>query len=369
MSFEDKTAAISEHLQCQGCGALLHYQPGTSYLKCAYCGTENQITESDAIDHVVKSVDYEEFTTAMQNVADARFTISAEVVHCRNCGANSTLNPHITADLCAFCASPLVIDHLEERIVKPHGLIPFFVEEKKAFPLFKQWAGALWFAPNDFKRVFSAQNNRLKGVYIPFWSYDAEADSSYQGQRGEYYYVTRTRKTSDGKSESYEEQRTRWYYASGQVHNSFKDVLISASTSLPNNFASKIGPWNTAYLKPYNDQYLSGFIAETFTIDHVAAAQTAKTIMANEIEHTVRRDIGGDTQQVDNIDSTYHAIKLKYILLPVWLSAYQYKDKSYQIMVNAFNGTVYGQRPYSFWKIAFVVLLGLIIIFLLTQMG
>lgn len=367
MGFVEKTSDISQDLKCQGCGAILAYQPGTSYLKCAYCGTENQIIESDIAHAVIDAVDYDEFTAAMQDIHDARFTITAEVVHCQNCGANSTLDPHVTADLCAFCASPLVIDHQEKRIVKPHALIPFFIEENKAFSLFKKWSGGLWFAPNNFKRIFSAQNNRLKGVYIPFWSYDAHASSSYQGQRGEYYYVTRTRRAADGKTETYQEQRTRWYHASGHVYNRFKDVLISASTSLPHDFASKIGPWDMQHLKPFNSQYLSGFVAETFSIDHIAGSHVAKNIMDAEIAYTVRADIGGDTQQVDDVDSVYKDVKLKYVLLPVWLSAYRYKGKSYQIMVNAFNGRVYGQRPYSFWKIAFLVLFIVIIVALLSQ--
>lgn len=102
MSFEDKTTEISKDLKCQGCGAVLHYQPGTSNLKCLYCGTENQIVENAGIGTAIHTIDYDEFTTAMQDIHDARFTITAEVVHCKNCGANSTLDPHVTADLCAF---------------------------------------------------------------------------------------------------------------------------------------------------------------------------------------------------------------------------------------------------------------------------
>ena len=91
--------------------------------------------------------------------------------------------------------------------------------------------------------------------------------------------------------------------------------------------------------------------------------------MDDEIADTVRLDIGGDTQRIDDIDSVYKDIRLKYILLPVWLSAYRYKGKSYQIMVNAFNGKVYGQRPYSFWKIALLILFVIILVVLLRQMG
>ena len=369
MSFEEKTSEIEQGLKCQGCGAILTYQPGTSYLACSYCGTRNEIADQLPENGRIESTDYKVFGAAMEELEDDRYSYLAEVVHCGNCGANSRLNAHVTADLCAFCASPLIIDHQQKRIVKPHGVVPFGVDYKSAFGLLTQWAGKVWFAPNDFKRIFNARNDRLKGVYIPFWSYDADVNSDYVGSRGEYYYVTRTRRNSDGETEEYEERRTNWYPTSGTVYSQFKDIVISGSTSLPEKFSEKIGPWNLGYLRPFNEQYLSGFIAETFSVDHVKAATTARAIMDREIERQVENDIGGDTQDIDSIDSDFKSIKLKYILLPIWLSAYQYKGKSYQIMVNAFNGKVYGQRPYSFWKIAFLVFAILIVLYLLSFMG
>lgn len=362
MSFDDKTVEVSHKLNCDGCGALLIYKPGTSSLMCIYCGAENEISTSEEQIHNLRPVDYDEFTSSMNDLADSRFTLTAEVVHCENCGANSRLNTNVTADLCAFCASPLVINHQTQRIVKPHGLIPFFVDNKSAFPLFTKWAGGLWFAPNDFKHVFKERSNRLKGVYTPFWCYDADANSFYRGARGEYYYVTRTRKGADGKSETYQERKTRWHTTSGRVFDDFEDITVSASTSLPESFASKLGPWDMKQLRPFDDQYLSGFVAETFSVNHVEGAAIAKSIMAQEIRRTVCRDIGGDEQRIDSIDTIYSNVKLKYVLLPVWISAYQYRGKNYQILINAFSGKVYGQRPYSFWKIAFAVLIGLLII-------
>ena len=41
----------------------------------------------------------------------------------------------------------------------------------------------------------------------------------------------------------------------------------------------------------------------------------------------------------------------------MWLLAYRYHDKSYQIFINAVTGEVQGERPYSFWKIFLTVLL------------
>ncbi|WP_353099731.1 hypothetical protein [Myroides odoratus] len=36
--------------------------------------------------------------------------------------------------------------------------------------------------------MFSADN--LRGVYVPFWTYDMQAMTSYSGERGDAYYVT-----------------------------------------------------------------------------------------------------------------------------------------------------------------------------------
>ena len=362
MSFDSSTISLSNQSKCDSCGALLYYEPGTTYLKCIYCGAQNEIVNKEITLSNVEAIDYDDFTSAINDISDARFTVETEIVKCNNCGASSALDRHITADLCAFCATPLIIDHHVERVVRPHGVIPFALNEKKVYPLFTSWAGGLWFAPNDFKKIFKSSNIRLKGVYIPFWSFDAQAYSEYEGERGEYYYENVVRRGADGKDVHVQERRTRWYYIDGSIENTFTDIVVTASQSLPENFASKIGPWNMKDLKPFDDKYLNGFVAETYSIDHVKGAIAAKRLMDQEIEYAVRRQIGGDTQRVHQIDTTYDAIKLKYVLLPVWLSAYQYNGKSYQILVNAFTGKVYGQRPYSFWKIAGVVMLVILIL-------
>jgi hypothetical protein len=47
----------------------------------------------------------------------------------------------------------------------------------------------------------------------------------------------------------------------------------------------------------------------------------------------------------------------KHVLLPVWLGAFRHGGKVYRLCVNGRTGEVQGERPYSVWKIAFVVLL------------
>ena len=64
----------------------------------------------------------------------------------------------------------------------------------------------------------------------------------------------------------------------------------------------------------------------------------------------------------------YSAITFKHLLLPVWISAYRFQDKIYQVLVNARTGEVQGARPYSPWKIVglvvLLVLVGLVLLYL-----
>ena len=71
------------------------------------------------------------------------------------------------------------------------------------------------------------------------------------------------------------------------------------------------------------------------------------------IEDSIKRDIGGDVQQIHSIHTDYQDITFKHILLPLWISAYKYNDKTYRFTVNARTGEVQGERPYSGWKIFF----------------
>lgn len=365
-SFLDKSVNIKQNLSCAGCGAPLHFKPGTRSLLCTYCGTANNIEQGD-LDVVKVSllpIPIDAYTTAIQkSTINNSLLTTSEIASCKNCGASTTLDPNIVSTNCPFCASPMVIDHHTEVLIKPNALLPFELDHKAALISFKGWGKKLWFAPNDLKEVFNRfSENGLKGVYIPYWSYNAAIDADYEGRQGEYYYVTRNVRGSDGKNSTVRERRTRWYDVSGTVEGNIENVLISASTSLSQSNADKISAWNLDKLVPFDERYLSGFLAQKYQLNHQDALIKAKSKMNNEIEGWIIRDIGGDDQEIDNYEVNYNDVTLRYILLPVYLSSYQYKNKTYTILINAFTGRVYGDRPYSFWKIFFTVLFALVII-------
>ncbi|CAL1518394.1 zinc finger domain-containing protein [Chitinophaga sp. MM2321] len=368
MSFEEKTSETVSSLKCQNCGSILHYAPGTNSLRCEYCGTVNMI-EEEAATTAIHAFGYDDFIAAEQEHRQP--TSEAVVVKCTSCGASTTMLPNVTADACPFCASPLVIDHVQTTaILQPHYVLPFVVKDNEAVQYFRKWMEKLWFAPSDMvKKVKDSSSQQLKGIYIPHWSYDTNTHTEYSGQRGEYYYVTETyTQEVNGRTETRTRQvrHTAWHSASGSVENQFRDVLVSASPSLPLKMAQILEPWHLEQLKGYDGRYLSGFRAELYQTNAEQGLVIAKKRMDPVIRGEICSDIGGDEQRIDNYDVDYNDLGLKYLLLPVWISAYRYNGKLYHFVVNACTGEVTGDRPYSWIKIAglvITIILALIVIY------
>jgi len=333
---------------CTNCGAELTFAPGTDALACPYCGTENTI---DAPDVAIEERDFEAQISALR---DQQEVYEVQTVRCESCGAESTLDDNVSSDLCPFCGTSMVLTTHTQRLIKPQGVLPFKVKSKEAHTAFREWLGSLWFAPNDLKE-YARREGRLAGMYLPYWTFDAETTTKYRGQRGEYYYETETYTDSEGNRKTRRVRRTRWYPARGTVHVPFDDVLVVASDGLPRTYLRKLEPWDLDDLRPYADEYLSGFRTESYTVELDAGYRLAQERMQPEIDQAIRRDIGGDTQRIASKSTDYDETTFKHILLPVWITAYRYRDEVYRIMINARTGEVQGERPWSVIKIALAV--------------
>ena len=360
---EAKSADINDTLKCRSCGAILRFAPGTTQLRCDYCGTTNNIAPADPPE--IRSFDYAEFIQT-DGLPSAN-TMEADMVQCNNCGAHTTLPAGVTSDSCGFCGSPLVIANTQhERLLKPHYVLPFLLDAHEADRRFQQWLGRLWFAPNALiKNVKQIRRDHFKGTYLPHWAYDTEAITAYSGQCGIYYYVSESYTTTEnGRTvrRTRQVRRTRWHPASGQVHCTFNDVLVLASNSLSRKVADRLEPWQLARLQPFDERYLSGFRAETYAVDARNGLELAKQKMHPTIMMAIRQDIGGDEQRIDHHQVDYTDIRLKYNLLPIWISAFTFKKKIYQIAINGSTGEVIGERPYSVAKIVLAIIAGILLL-------
>src|SRR5215218_885251 len=341
--------------RCPGCGADLQFAPEGGNLTCPYCGRQERIEPSGG---TVEERSYEEY---LQLHADQMGTLAegALEVACQTCGATVTFTPPMVAGECDFCGSPLVAQpRSADPVVAPEGVLPFRVTRDAAAGSIGNWIGSLWFAPNALKRL--AAHEGVGGVYLPFWTYDAYAASRYAGERGEHYYTTEHYTERDAQGREVQRTRqvrhTRWHPASGKVGRWFDDLLVPATKSLPPQRLTALEPWDLGELTPYEPAYLSGYKAQRYQVDLAEGFELAKKTAAPVIESDVRRDIGGDEQRVTRVSTAYSAITFKHLLLPVYVGAYRFNERVFQIAVNGRTGEVQGERPYSAWKIFFFVL-------------
>jgi len=347
---------------CSNCGSSLLFAPGTTQLKCPHCGTENRIETDEADESYLTEHDFlTELERQNSQQQEAPDTPEAEAVRCTNCGATTTVTRDRTADRCPYCDSPMVIQNAFSFKLNVQALLPFAVDSQTAHASYRKWLESRWFAPNDFRRRATREES-LKGMYMPFWTYDAHTRTSYRGERGDAYYVTETVTVQrDGKTvqEQRQVRHIRWSNASGTVHVPFDDVLVPASSSLPTDLQDSLAPWPLKKLKPFRQEFLSGFVTETYQVPLEKGFEEAKNRMDPVITNHIRADIGGDEQRIHSKETRYSKITYKHILLPVWTSAYRYKAKTYRFIINAQTGEVSGNRPWSAWKIAGAILGGL----------
>ena len=343
---------------CEACGADLRFAPGQTELRCDHCGHVQAIPAAPRSQRS-RALNEHPLHEGLANDLPVGAMEEPRTTPCPSCGALVEFQGASHASECPFCATPVVIGTGTNRQIKPQALIPFKLDERTARAAMGTWLGRLWFAPNGLVE-YARKGRALSGLYVPYWTHDAASRSRYTGQRGTYYYETRTVSVRvNGRIEQRQEQvrRTRWQPVSGWVSRVFDDVLVLASQSLPRGYTDGLAPWDLTALQPYAPDYLAGFTAEGYTVPLAEGHARARSIMADVIEGDVRRDIGGDEQQVSQINSDFSAETFKHILLPIWMAAYKYNGKTYRFVVNGQTGKVQGERPWSAWKIAFAVVL------------
>ncbi|MGC9366789.1 MAG: hypothetical protein ACP5FK_07080 [bacterium] len=339
---------------CKNCGATLVFKPGETSLECPYCGSKNEIiVDPEKIEQAVKELDYKEFLSKLDTEEKLEEKIT---VKCTSCGATFSFDENVTSGSCAYCGTKIVAQKHSQKQIKPSSILPFNITKTQAGENFAKWIKKLRFAPDRLKKLTGLSN--LNGVYMPYWTFDAETVSEYLGERGDYFDQQETYTATENNkkvTKTRKVRKIRWEKVRGTIKKLFNDILIIASKSLQNKYIPMLEPWDLDQLVPYDDQFLSGFQVESYSVDLKEGFHKAKQKMEGIIRQAIVKAIGGDQQKINAFKTDYRNLTFKHILLPLWISAYTFQGKTYQIIINARTGEVHGDRPYSKIKIFFTV--------------
>lgn len=338
----------SINFTCKSCGAPLQFSPIHKTLNCEFCATQEDIEDS------TKTIKEYNLNQALSTLEQHHEKEIKKEVQCNKCAATFSMTPFSISSNCPYCDTPAITNFV--KTITPESLLPFQLSHEKAQTLFKKWIGSLWFAPSQLKKFVNG-DEKLKGYYLPHWTYDAQTTTHYQGQRGDIYYVTVERTVMvEGRQvrQRVQEARIRWTPVSGYVSDSFDDITIGASKTISRTILENLTPWDTTTLVPFNEKYLAGFDSEEYTVGLDNGYELAKIKMNSVIEQHIRYDIGGDRQQINQISTRYNNTTYKNVLFPIWTAKFKWKNKTYNYAINGQTGKITGERPYSWLKIAMV---------------
>lgn len=352
---------------CPACGAEAQWNPAKQALVCAYCGVTapGKLESEDQEEPVIVEHD---LVKALRGISDASRGWQAQKisVKCQSCQAISVFDAEKVGKRCDFCGSTALVPYEQiKEAFTPESLLPLKVSESQVRDLIRQWYSHVWFAPNKLKRF--AMTDQVKGVYLPYWTFDAQVQAEWWAEAGYYYYTNEEFRDTDGQVKVRQVQHVRWEPSAGRVEHFFDDDLVPASQGVKGWLLRAIEPFPTENLVPYNAGYVSGWVVERYQIDLVTAAQRSRERMAEELRQLCASQIPGDTYRDLRINADYSGQTFKHILAPVWLLSYNYGAKTYQVVANGYTGAINGEYPKSWIKISLAVLLAIIVLLLVLS--
>jgi hypothetical protein len=352
---------------CPACGGEAVWNAQKQMLVCGFCGTESPGQVELATGQIVER----DLAKALRDIPlDARgWQREKRFVKCSQCQAISVFEAEKQAKACDFCGSSAIVPYEETKeIIRPESVLPFKVNEVGARERIRKWYGELWWAPNALKR--RALTDTVKGVYLPYWTFDAFVDAQWQAEAGYYYYETETY-NDNGERRTRQVQRVRWQHASGALNHFFDDELVCGSRGVHPGLLRQVEPFPTtsAEMKPYDPAYVAGWNVERYQIDLVAAAQRSREIMSGKTESLCASQVPGDTQRNLHVDADFSRQTFKHTLVPVWLLSYTYGSSAYQVVMNGVTGAIAGEHPKSWVKITLAVIAAIIVVMIVMSLG
>ncbi len=321
--------------QCPNCGGPLKFDPASQKLSCEYCGSSFTESEVQAFFHQKEEtaaqagLNYEsESDEWTQNDSSMRS------YNCPSCGAVILADENTAVTTCPYCNNPTVIA-AQFVAKKPKYVLPFEITKQQAIDALDAFYKDKPFLPPQFRDRNHIEE--IKGVYVPFWLYDAivEADAHYQCQSVQQFH-----RGDDIITETSHFQVVR----KGTLE--FNHVPSDASTQMPDEYMDAIEPFQYEKLREFSSSYMAGYMADSYDVSATENQARVDERMRNTAVAKLRETVLGYSSVVPLREDIYRIQgKAEYAFLPVWMLSTKFKDKNYLFAVNGQTGKVIGDLP------------------------
>jgi predicted RNA-binding Zn-ribbon protein involved in translation (DUF1610 family) len=332
---------------CPQCGGTTAFSVEDGGLTCTHCGY-HQAPQKAAVG---RSAEKQEFTVEALERSERGWGKDRKDLECQSCGAYTSVPAESLSHTCPFCGSNQVIQRqASQDMLRPRFLIPFKIEAKACENIARQWLGSSWMTPSALKNAASLSS--FTGIYLPFWTFSAKTNAAWKAEVG--HTVTETY-TVNGEQRT--RTRTEWRWESGHVQLHIEDLVVSGTKRISNLLLGQVNSFDMSLLTPFESQYLAGFQALAYDVQLEPAWETGRQQMREQTREACEgqassSQIRNFSMELDFADETW-----RYVLMPVYLTAYTFQNQTFQVIVNGQTGLIAGQRPVDWNKIWLAVAL------------
>lgn len=331
---------MSEELKeykCPCCGGSIEFDAKTQNMKCPFCATQFDIktleeyaceTENDRESEM-------NWNTSAGLEWDEKESASLDTYICKSCGGEIICEHTTAATACPYCSNPVILKENVSGTLKPDLVIPFKIDKNTAIETLRSYYGKKKLLP----KVFSDKNRikEVKGVYVPFWLYDANAEANIR------YRATRVRTWADS---NYYYTETSFWSVIRDGSLAFSKVPVDGSEKMQDELMESIEPFDYSDAVDFNTAYLSGFLADKYDVSSEESIKRANERIKKSTEDAFNSTVLGYATVIPEHTSIRlcdgHA---KYALFPVWLLNTEYEGKTYTFAMNGQTGKTVGDLP------------------------
>ena len=339
--------------QCPACTGPLHFEASSGKLECEFCGSVYEIAQIEAMfgekekQAAQAQAEAEAKREEAKAAGDEGWDLSGlsgdwgaaaegmRAYSCPSCCAELICDETTAATSCPYCGNPTVVPGQFGGTLKPDYVLPFRLKKEDAIAALKKHYEGRPFLPAAFKK----QNHleEIKGVYVPFWLFDGEAEADI------LYDASRTYTSREG---DYEVTRTEHYDVRRAGKVAFSRIPVDGSTKMPDDYMDSIEPFDYSDLKDFSTAYLPGFLADKYDVDAKQSSKRADERAINTTQQTLRNTVVGYTGVFERAkDISLRRGCVKYALLPVWVLNTKWNGETYLFAMNGQTGKFVGHLP------------------------
>jgi len=326
-----------QEYKCPCCGGAIEFDVETQNMKCPYCDTEFEVETLKSYDEVLKAEGEDNMNWETNAGCEWREgeTEGMRVYSCESCGGEIVGDETVGATECPFCGNPVVMMGQFSGALKPDYVIPFKLDKEAA----KKALNKHYEGKRLLPKVFKDQNhiNEIKGLYVPFWLFDADADANIR------YKATRVRAWSDS---NYNYTETSFFSVVRGGNIGFERVPVDGSTKMADDLMESIEPYDFSQAVDFQTAYLAGYLADKYDVDAEQSIERANTRIKKSTEDAFAATVQGYTSVMPEFSSVQlQNGRAKYALFPVWILNTTWNGQKYTFAMNGQTGKLVGDLP------------------------